>query len=323
MRIVFWRKQDKNHVFGQSAFPVAEEILSLEFKVDTENTQYICRNCVHLLKKRRGILNNLHRINCTIQRKYTAKPASASRCVDTNSPVEIDENLYSRNCFEYSSNLLIPKTTSTPLKRKSNPLIQLSNSNPLSISPVILGCRTQQQTHEENIVRNTHIEKTSVEVIVNWPSKTKINKLDESLESLGKMLCRGTYKQIAAAVWKCPILKKHCQELFLKDVDKECRTLCSSKSGSCLRSPTKKQIEEFSFDTLVKELKTNVPSLSGVLRTASLQKHSRSEEDDSLWKRSVCMSAAVVLKNCSPSMNALQLINTIIIYHSGMIVSKP
>ena len=49
-------------------------------------------------------------------------------------------------------------------------------------------------------MRNTHIEKTSVEAIVNWPSKTKINKLDESLESLGKMLCRGTYKQIAAAL---------------------------------------------------------------------------------------------------------------------------
>ncbi len=130
-------KQDKNRVFGQSAFPVAEELLSLEFKVDIENAQYICRSCVQLLKKRRGILNNLHRVNCTIQEKYTAKPCT-SGCVDnisapflstprkkvildTNSPVEID-NLYSRDCFEYSSNLLIPKTTSTPLKRKSNPL---------------------------------------------------------------------------------------------------------------------------------------------------------------------------------------------------------
>ena len=98
----------------------------------------------------------------------------------------------------------------------------------------------------KNTVRNTHIEKMSVEVIVNWPSKTKVNKLDESLESLGKMLCRRTYKQIASAVWKSPILKRHCQQLFLKDVDKECCTLCSCKSGSCLWSPTKKQIEEFS-----------------------------------------------------------------------------
>ena len=39
-------KQDKNHIFEQSAFPVAEELLSLEFKVDIENAQYICRSCV-------------------------------------------------------------------------------------------------------------------------------------------------------------------------------------------------------------------------------------------------------------------------------------
>ena len=310
-------KQDKNRVFGQSAFPVAQELLSLEFELDIKNAQYICRSCVQLLKRRRGILNNLNRINCIIQEKHNAKPYT-SQCVDiisvpvlstptkkvildTNSPVDND-NLYSRDGFEYSSNLLQSKA-STPLKRKSNPPITRT------VAPVIFGCQTQQQTHGEKIVRNTRIEKTSVEVIVHWPSKTKVNKLDDSLESLGKMLCRGTYKQIAAAVWKSPIPKKHCTQLFLKDVDKECRTLCSSKSGSCLRSPTKKQIEEFSFDTLIKELKTNAPLLSGVLWTASLQKRSRSEDDNSLWKRSVCMSAAVVLKNRSPSINALQLIN--------------
>ncbi len=144
-------KQDKNRVFGQSAFPVAEELLLLEFKVDIENAHYICRSCVQLLKKRRGILNNVHRINCAIQEKYTTKPCT-SGCVDnisapflsmlrkkvildTNSPVEID-NLYSHECFEYSPNLLIPKTTSRPLKQ-SNPLIHQS------VSPVILGCQTQ------------------------------------------------------------------------------------------------------------------------------------------------------------------------------------
>ena len=174
--------QDKNRIFGQSAFPVAEELLSLEFKVDIGNAQYICRSCVQLLKKRRGILNNLHRVNCTIQEKYSAK-SYTSRYVDNisvpvlstptkkvildiNSPVQTDN--------------LIPKTTSTPLERKSNPPVHRN------ISPVVLGCQTLQQTRGENIVRNTQVEKTSVEVIVNWPSKTKVNKLDESLESLGK-----------------------------------------------------------------------------------------------------------------------------------------
>ena len=42
-----------------------------------------------------------------------------------------------------------------------------------------------------------------VSVKVKWPSKPdKERKLPESLESLGKMLVRGTYKQIANTAWK-------------------------------------------------------------------------------------------------------------------------
>ena len=105
---------------------------------------------------------------------------------------------------------------------------------------------------------------------VDWPSKTKVNILKEGLESLGKMLCRGTYSQIANAVWKHPTLKKH------------------------------------KFD---EELKTKAPQLSAVLKTASLRKSKR-EKRDAFWLPSVCMSAAVLLKNRSPYMNLLQLMNT-------------
>ena len=104
------------------------------------------------------------------------------------------------------------------------------------------------------------------------------------------MPCRGTYKQIAGAVWKNAILKKHVQQLFLKEIDPECTALCSQKA----------------------------PLLSAVLWTASLRK---SKRDDQFWQPSVCMSAAVLLKNRSPCMTAIQLLNTIILYHTGIIVS--
>ena len=42
-------------------------------------------------------------------------------------------------------------------------------------------------------------EPKSVDVRVKWPSKDAERKLPEDLESLGKMLVRGTYKQIALA----------------------------------------------------------------------------------------------------------------------------
>ena len=48
----------------------------------------------------------------------------------------------------------------------------------------------------------------------------------------------------------------------------------------------------------------------------------KSKRDDEFWQPFVCMSAAVLLKNRSPCMNAMQLINTIVLYHSGITVSN-
>ena len=45
------------------------------------------------------------------------------------------------------------------------------------------------------------------------------------------------------------------------------------------------------------------------------------EREDEFWVPAVCMSAAVLLKNRSPCMNAVQLLNTKILYHTGIIVS--
>ena len=162
-------------------------------------------------------------------------------------------------------------------------------------------------------------KKTRVQVTVEWPSRTKVNTLHEGLESLGKMLCRGTYKQIARAVWKNPILRKYMQQLYLEEVDRECTAMCSLKNPSCLRSPSKKDLQSFSFTKFNSELESRAPLFSAVLWTASVRK---SKRDDVFWLPSVCMSAAVLLKNRSPCLNAMQLINTIILYHSGITVSN-
>ena len=49
---------------------------------------------------------------------------------------------------------------------------------------------------------------------------------------------------------------------------------------------------------------------------ASLWKGKR---DDQFWQPSVCMSAAVLLKNRSPCMTAIQLLNTIVLYRTRII----
>lgn len=105
-----------------------------------------------------------------------------------------------------------------------------------------------------------------------------------------------------------------------KRIYKECSNMCSSKDPSCLRSTKAQDVKKFKFSKVEGELQKRAPLLSAVLWTASLRKSKRADEDP-FWKPSVCMAAAVLLKNRSPCMTLLQLINTIIIYHSGIMVS--
>ena len=48
---------------------------------------------------------------------------------------------------------------------------------------------------------NERTSSTMVTVKLQWPSQTRERHLPEDLQSLGKMLVRGTYKQIARAAW--------------------------------------------------------------------------------------------------------------------------
>lgn len=104
------------------------------------------------------------------------------------------------------------------------------------------------------------------------------------------------------------MLRKHLQQHFLKEFDKECSNMCSSKDPSCLRSTKAQDVKKFKFSKVEGELQKRAPLLSAVLWTASLRKSKRADEDP-FWKPSVCMAAAVLLKNRSPCMTLLQLRN--------------
>ena len=62
------------------------------------------------------------------------------------------------------------------------------------------------------------------------------------------MARKDTYKQIAGAVWKNPILRKHVQQLYLEEVDRKCTAMCSLKNPSCLRSPSKKDLQNLACE---------------------------------------------------------------------------
>ena len=186
---------------------------------------------------------------------------------------------FEATCFERSS------TTSTPRKVREQ-TVSLPTVSPIQTKFIADAVETSEASGAQQK------KKTTVQVRVDWPTKSKTNTLHEGLASLGKMLCRGTFKQIAGAVWKNAILKKHVQQLFLKEIDPECTALCSLKELSGFRSTSEKNLQTLSIKSwTVSELENKAPLFSSVLWTVSLRKSNR---DDQFWQPSVCTPPAAL-----------------------------
>ena len=251
---------DKNLVDGRkgTTFNVRAEILTLDYRVPI-NSPCICRSCLALLKKRRALQTSLEEVNSKLHNivyrlsKNCALPVSKPPTPQSN-PFEGEflqeqpskqialEDLRSGDQRHEShsdvSNRIsvdqfpVSAVTSTPCKDRGHPAAFPS----IPVLPI---------TVREGDETSSGAKKTRVLVTVEWPSRTKDNVLHEGFESLGKMLCRGTYKQIAGAVWKKPNFEEARSAAVFARSGRECSALCSLKNPSCLRSPKKEDFSRF------------------------------------------------------------------------------
>ena len=227
------KKGDKNLIEGRTEFSPKSEIVSLDFSVEL-NSSYICRSCLVKLKKRRALISHLREVNDSLRQIYWKSLNAKSNSFNVR-PDAMQDSL----CALKQPDLQDPRLPDRPVA------IAITSSTPRKdheqavFLPTVSPIRTQimiADAVETSKASEAQEKKTTVQVRVDWPSKSKTNILHEGLESLGKMLCCGNYKQIARAVWKNAILKKHVQQLFLKEIDHECTALCSQKEASSFRS---------------------------------------------------------------------------------------
>ena len=173
------KNTDKNLVDGRrgNSFKVREELLSLKCKVEINST-YICRKIVQSKKCSAVPLPVPKPSSNQISdsQEQATKRVALEDCRASVTSVDIEEdNTTSPNRTSVDQ---WPSTlTSTPCKEKNRPVAFAAVVGPVSPIPA----------------REPEEKKTRVQVTVEWPSRTKVNTLHEGLESLGKMLCRGTF----------------------------------------------------------------------------------------------------------------------------------
>ena len=202
------------------------------------------------------------------------------------------------------------------------PVSPISTSGqPQPCQPAMVIEEAENEVSRESGVRNRSVD---VSIKVNWPSKpNREHKLPEDLESLGKMLACGTYKQIANSAWKNENLKSELIQLVRKDIEKECCELCSKKNPSCLRKTSKDDLLSFGMEQLTEEIKDRAPIFYSVLSAAAINRKSKAKNPSPQAEvGAIGMAAAVCLRNRSQYIIAVQLLITVFLYHSNWLVSS-
>lgn len=310
---------------GKGKLNVRELLASLPFRVHICSC-HICKMCIAKLKKRQALKQQedelLHELECLTRscQQHKRKQDEYVEVIESSS-TSIEPEHSDVVLKRFRGEFPTPSIVISPIK--SCTTLQESCLTTPSVSP---GSRSLQirstptrKLPLSNIRKQPSVSSAvPVSVKVQWPSETRERNLPKDLESLRKMLVRGTYKQVARSSWQNPKLRKELQALLLKEIDKECNALCSRKQPSCLRSPSKDQLQTFSFAKLNKELKDRAPLLKAILHTACVNKRNASKPDE--WMPTIGMAAAVLLRNRSSRLNAVHLLLSIFLYHSSWTV---
>ena len=272
------------------------------------------------MKKRRTLKNNLAEINESLLLQYRkgakengipCKLRNASKRLNfLPSDQEIVEN-----ASTYADRSAIQQANCSALMCLPFDLVPIHLSTPQKSKPIL----TQSRENIGEIYCTGPSTETKVTVRVQCSSGNKEKIVSDDLVSLGKMLCCGTFKQIAHAAWKSKVLCPHILKDMSKEVNRECSNLCSKKSPSCLRLNDPDNISKLSLEKVSDELKECAPVFHLLLRSGSFSPRKKQSYGPKRWLNAVGVSAAVCLNHRSQNLYAFQL-TSIILQHSGFMV---
>eukprot|EP00794_Sanderia_malayensis_P001821 gene1821-2045_t len=344
------KRWDFNLVEGKGSFKI-KQALQLLSVVIGQTSEYICRSCLRLLKRIDSARLKLKELEDELVVKYREAATERGISVKTKCSkralfvpeCNVDKDDVVEGCADVSPNRpndeIDKFTFLSPLSKT------WSTEYPLASTP---RAKKTKPNNTPNL-SDSSVAETSVSIKVVWKSKTIKRQIPQDLKSVGLMLCRGTYKQLATAAWKHSALRPQIIELFLKEIDRECIRLCADKikpshskrsakilencpakkvsaekqeknAPSCLRLTSKEEILGFTFEKFDEELTNRAPLMRSALMAIS-RRRSKKKDDDLFFTPAVCMAAAVCLKNRSRRLTAVQLILTLMMRHSGFMAT--
>ncbi len=196
---------DRNFVESRGEFKVNLEFDSLPFVVRKEFSRHICKQCLGQFKKRYSLKNKLREIEENLQSLYR-KNCTGIPVKTRHSTKRFSEQQQDNTTLPYH-NISSPSASEVECQ-----------TTDLHVEVKERSTQTDNSVHLEKTIFQNAANETPVYVRAEWSSGAREKQMPKTLESLGKMLVRGTLKQIASAAWHCQELKPHLIKEMLKAV---------------------------------------------------------------------------------------------------------
>lgn len=131
-------------------------------------------------------------------------------------------------------------------------------------------------------------------------------------------------KAIANSVLSNKTIKEKVVELICGDIESEAKKLCSSKSPSLLKTPSKETLSTFSWELIEKEVKNKAPLIYDVLKavatpklTAKRDKQATSTTSSKTRIPGILLATGVLLKIRNPTMTLIPYIISLTLRTAG------
>ena len=150
-----------------------------------------------------------------------------------------------------------------------------------------------------------------LQVNIDYPGGSRTYPITPSRKPGVKAYARKLRKSVALECVKDLSSRDHAIQHFYGIVNQELKYLCSDRVNSVLRS---RDIENFTWERLLDELKSNAPTFWGFLKTCF---HTRTPRQNSDAVMGFC--SAIILKHRYNRMNVVQKILSLVLYsgHAG------
>lgn len=112
-------------------------------------------------------------------------------------------------------------------------------------------------------------------------------------------------------------MRQSVEEHICNVISNEAKTLCSTKSPSCLRTHTKESMLTFSWSAAGNEIQEKAPLLHRVLQAAASPKFMRGRSDSARYP-GICLAAGILLKLRDPAMSLIPYVMSLMLKAAGI-----